>query len=292
MKKGTFLSLKPMLLEEIAKPFNKENFLYEIKYDGFRALIYVKKKEIIIKSRNGTILNDIFPELEKIKDVVPSPCVLDGEIIYLDNGKPNIRPLQERLRTKDKIKKQELQQSYPALFACFDILDNGTDLTQESLIKRKAILANFCENEVFHIVKFYLAKGQELFKAIQAADLEGIVAKEINSLYYPGKRVNFWLKIKNLQSAYFFIGGYTFNLNNTISLYLGEKNHNLLLFVGKLAISNKHELYNQIVKRPRILKSPFYNYADPKCLYVKPKIEIFVYYTARTNNNMLRHPKL
>ncbi len=292
MRKSDFLDLSPMLLEEIKKPFNDKNYLYEIKFDGFRALVYVNKDTIIIKSRNGVILNEVFPELLKIKEVINKPCVLDGEIVYFDEGKPNIRPLQERMRTKNKIKSAVLQKNYPAVFVCFDILNNGQDLTNMPLIKRKNILNQFKENEVFQKAKFFLEKGQELFSFIKKENLEGIVAKEINSRYYYGKRVSIWLKIKNIQSDYFYIGGYKPNKNNTISLYLGEKQKNKLHFVGKLSISNKQEIYNRVLKAKPIKKSPFEDYTDKNCNYLKPYIDILVYYTEKTTNNMLRHPKL
>ncbi len=292
MKKDEFLDLKPMLLQEIAKPFNDKDYIYEIKFDGFRALIYINKKEIIIKSRNGIILNEVFPELEKIKDIIKIPCIIDGEIIYLDNGLPNIRPLQERMRTKDKIKKQFLQDNYPALFIAFDILNNGKSLLNTPLIKRKNILEKLPENEVFQKAKFYKEKGKELFQVIKKANMEGIVAKKINSCYYPGKRVNFWLKIKNFQSDYFYIGGYALNKNNTISLFLGEKTKEGFKYVGKIAISNKNDIYYKVLKSKVIKKSPFINYSDSSTNFLNPKLEIFIYYTEKTKNNMLRHPKI
>ena len=68
MRKNDFLELRPMLLEEIKKPFDSAEYLYEIKFDGFRALIFIDTTNLIILSRNGLILNSIFPELEKIKE--------------------------------------------------------------------------------------------------------------------------------------------------------------------------------------------------------------------------------
>lgn len=292
MRKSDFFTLSPMLLEEIKKPFNDPNYLYEIKFDGFRALIYINRETIIIKSRNGIILNDIFPELINIKNIIKNPCILDGEIVYLENGKPNIKPLQERMRTKNKIKSKNLQEKYPAVFICFDILYNGKDLTNTPLIKRKHILDKFKENEVFQKTKFFLEKGKELFKFIKKENLEGIVAKEINSKYYFGKRESVWLKIKNIQSDYFYIGGYSQNKNNTISLYLGEKRKNKLYFVGKISVSNKKEIYFQVLKAKLHKKSPFQDYEDKNCNYIKPRIDILVHYTEKTSNNMLRHPKI
>lgn len=292
MQKNKFLELKPMLLKEIEKPFNDKNYLYEIKFDGFRAFIYINKKEIIIKSRNGIILNDVFPELLEIKNLIKQPCILDGEIVYFEEGKPNIRVLQERMRTKDKVKTSILQAKYPTSFVCFDILDDGKDLTNLPLLKRKEILAQLPENEYFQKTKFYLEKGKELFKAIKKEHLEGIVAKKIDSKYYYGKRVDDWLKIKNIQSDYFYIGGFNKNKNNTISLYLGEKQKKNFIFVGKMSISIHEPIYKQVIKAKIINNSPFTNYENKKCIYIKPRIDILVYYIEKTKNGMLRHPHL
>lgn len=292
MNKDKFLTLHPMLLKEIKKPFNSKDYLYELKYDGFRALIFIKKKEIIIKSRNGIILNDIFPELLKIKNITNDTVILDGEIVNLTSGKPNIRVLQERLRTKNKIKQEYLQNNFPAVFICFDILYQNKDLTNLTLINRKKILSKLKNNEVFQKVKFFKEKGRELFQVIKKEKLEGIVAKKINSPYYYGKRSDIWLKIKNMQSDYFSIGGYTKNINNTISLYLGKKTKLGLIYVGKIAISSQNEIYSKVLKSKILKLSPFFNYTDKDCHYITPNKEIFIYYTEMTKNNMLRHPRL
>ena len=292
MRKNDFLELRPMLLEEIKKPFDSAEYLYEIKFDGFRALIFIDTTNLIILSRNGLILNSIFPELEKIKEIIKGPCILDGEIISLSDGKPDFKALQERFHLKNKAKIKLYAQSNPVVFMAFDLLDNSKDLTNEDLIVRKKILDQYPENEVFKIAKYYIGEGKKLFRAIKKMALEGIVTKKLTSKYYYGKRVNEWLKIKNFQSDYFFIGGYTLNKNETMSLYLGEEKNQQLFFVGKITVSYKQDIYAQILKSKPIKKSPFINYGDTKCLYLNPKKAIFVYYTEKTKNNRLRHPKL
>ncbi len=293
MKKSDFLNLRPMLLEEIPKPFNSKDYLFEIKFDGFRSLIYLDKKTIIVLSRNGLILNDIFPELLSLKSLIKEPCILDGEIIYWDNAKPNFKVLQERLSLKNKNKIALLSENMPVTFMAFDILEyQNKDLTNMPLIERKKILDTFPENNLFKISKYFLEKGCELFKVIKKMDLEGIVAKKIMSSYTYEKRSNNWIKIKNWQADYFYIGGFSLNKNNTLSLYLGKKENKNLFFVGKISISSRHELYQKILKKKVIKKSPFINYSDSNCYYLKPAEEIYVYYTAITKNKKLRHPKL
>lgn len=281
-----------MLLQEVKKPFDDSEFLYEIKFDGFRALIYINKKELIILSRNGLILNNIFPELIKIKETIKGPCILDGEIISLVDGKPSFKVLQERFHLKSSAKINYYAQTNPVIFMAFDLLYNGQDLTNTPLIVRKKLLDALPENNVFKISKYYLNKGKKLFKVIKKIDLEGIVAKRLDSYYQYGKRVNWWLKIKNLQSDYFLVGGYNINKNNTISLYLGEKVKLGYKFVGKIAISNKEKIVNKILNKRIIKKSPFIDYEDKKCNYLKPQINLLIYYTEKTVKGYLRHPKI
>ena len=77
-----FEYLKPMLLSEENEPFNSDDYLYEVKFDGIRALIEIDKNKITIKSRNNTFLNNIFPELNNLKYITKKKCIFDGEIIF------------------------------------------------------------------------------------------------------------------------------------------------------------------------------------------------------------------
>ena len=102
MEKNKFLKLTPMLLQEIDESFDSDKHLYEIKFDGLRALIYINKDEIIIKSRRNIILNDIYPELLKIKKMTKDTCILDGEIVLMEDDKPSFSRLQERTPAQGK----------------------------------------------------------------------------------------------------------------------------------------------------------------------------------------------
>ena len=96
MERNDFLKLKPMLLEESTKAFNSKDYIFELKFDGIRTLIFIEKNEIIIRSRNGVLLNSIYPELENLKNITNDTCILDGEIVLLENDKPSFRKVMER----------------------------------------------------------------------------------------------------------------------------------------------------------------------------------------------------
>lgn len=290
MKKSEFLKLSPMLLSEIDKPFNDSNYLYELKFDGIRALIYINKDEIIIKSRNGVILNETYPELLNIKDITNDECILDGEIVLLNDGIPSFSKLQERVRLKNKNKIEEMSINNPTTFVCFDILYKNKDLTGIPLNKRKEELNKLKDNDVF-VKSIMYSNGIELFKLVKKEGLEGIVAKKKDSLYIYNKRVDNWLKIKNFKSGTFYICGYSYTKNdNLISVILGEYKNNKYYFVGKMSYSNKNELFSKILNS-KLINNYLVNY-NKESNFIKPIYKIEVYFMERTKNNMLRQPFL
>ena len=289
MKKDNFLNIFPMLLSEKEKPFDNKNYLYEIKFDGIRALIYINNKEITIKSRNGIILNNIYPELLNLKNITKETCIFDGEIVLMENEKPSFFRLMERFRTKNKNKAIALKEKYPVTFVCFDILYKNKDLTNLPLIKRKKILDKFKDTNIFLKSKYFLKDGIKLYNIIKKNDLEGIIAKEKNSKYYPNTRSKEWIKIKNYKIEEFYIGGYINKKNQSmVIIYLAEKINKKFFFVGKTSLNKKSDEYQQIMKEKIIKHSPFENYNESKCNYINPKIKVKVSYIQRTQNNHLR----
>ena len=114
-------NIHPMLLSEI--PFNfSDDYLYEIKFDGIRAIIYASLKGITIKTRNNIDVTHLFPELFSIKDLVTKNTIFDGEIVLLENNKPSFSSLQKRLRIKNKDKINAASINNPVTFVVFDIL--------------------------------------------------------------------------------------------------------------------------------------------------------------------------
>lgn len=289
MEKNKFLKLEPMLLNEEFKPFDSKDYLYEIKYDGIRALIYINKGKIIIKSRRNIILNDTYPELLEIKNISKDECIFDGEIVLLDNGKPSFSKLQERTRLKNKFRINETASKNPVCFVCFDILYKGKDLTWVPLIERKKILDKFKENDIFVKSKYFLENGKALFKGVQKEDLEGIIAKKVNSKYTYGIRTKEWIKIKNFKEDEFYICGYNkTKSDNVLSVLLAEKINNKYHFVGKMLFSHKNKEYKKVVNSKETK-----NYLEDckeDAFYIKPIIKVKVNYMERTKNNMLRQP--
>lgn len=282
-----FDNIKPMLLSEEDKPFNSIDYLYEIKFDGIRALIYVENNKIIIKSRNNTILNDIFPELINLKFITKKKCIFDGEIILMDKNKISFDKLKTRMNTKKKDKIEEYKNKLPVTFICFDILYENKDLTSLPLIKRKIILNKFKDNDYF-VKSRVFDNGIKLFNIISKKNLEGIVAKKKDSKYFPGIRTEEWIKIKRLNESDYYICGYL-EKENVVSLLLGEKRNNKIHFVSKVVLGKKREEYKEIKKCKKI-NNYLTDFNEEEYIYIKPDLICSITYLEKTKNNHLRHP--
>ena len=276
----------PMLLKEVDKPFDSSNYLYELKFDGIRSLIYVSQDTFKIKSRQNIDLTNLFPELKIIQKNIKRKVIFDGEIISLENNLPSFPKLQKRIRLKNKIKVNYYSKEEPVIFIVFDILYENKDLTNIPLIKRKEILNKYPDNNYFIKSKYIFNKGKKLYQEIKKINLEGIIAKQINSLYYINERTDNWLKIKNYQENTFYIGGYQIN-KNTISLLLGEYRDKDFYYVGKATIGMNNSFYKQVIKERISKKNYFCNYND-EAYFFKPKLTCLVNYLERTKNNYLR----
>lgn len=279
--------IKPMLLHEENKPFDDEKYLFEMKFDGIRALMYVSSKEIVIKNRKGFVVNDTFPELLEIQKYIKKECIFDGEIVLMQDDKPSFSKLQERALLKNKKRIEYFRNNYPVTFVCFDILYENKDLMNLPLINRKEILSKYDDNDLFVKSRVVDTKGKELFKFIKKNNLEGIVAKLKSSEYIPGIRTKEWIKIKNVHIEDFYICGYK-DGDDVISVLLGEKVGKKFRFVSKVVVGKKRKDYELIMSC-----SECKNYLDTdfeEYKFIKPKYKCTIEFLERTNSNHLRHP--
>ncbi len=281
----------PMLLKEIEVPFDDEKFLYEIKFDGLRAIIHVGKNTFHIYNRHKKEITELYPELIHIKEGIKEDCILDGEIVLFDKNLPSFSKLQERSHLKDKNKIQHYSEHYPVCFMAFDCLYKEKDLTNKTLLERKQILNTIKDNNYLIKTKYILKEGKKLFKKIQKMHLEGIVAKKIDSVYLINTRSEDWIKIKNWKQETFLIGGYVDEKEKAIiTLFLGEYRNQKFYFVGKVIAGKKQEIYNKIKKEQIKKTTPFCDFEDKEINYLKPKLSCEIAYIERTKNNHLRQP--
>ncbi len=282
-------NFRPMLLDEIKEPFDSKDYLFEVKYDGIRAVCFASFNSVVIMSRNGKNITYLFPELDSIKTLVKKNVIFDGEIIILENGKPSFTKLQERLHLKSKSKIQLLAKNNPVIYLAFDILYENKNLTNLDLIDRKKILNNYSDNDIFIKSIVFSTYGIKLFKSIKELNLEGIVAKYKYGKYHINERTSDFIKIKNTHINEFYIGGYEEN-SQTGSLVIGEFKKNKFYYVGKVTISKKDNFFKRITMYAKS-KNYFINFNE-NINFIKPIEKVNVEYLEKTESGSLRHPRI
>jgi DNA ligase D-like protein (predicted 3'-phosphoesterase) len=196
---------QPMLAKTAPGPFNSDAWYFEIKWDGVRAIASVKDT-LSLRSRNNHELNRHFPELAELLHLAPG-TVLDGEIVVMRGGKPDIQSLLPRLHQGSPARKE----SIPVTYIVFDILEkDGKSLVSLPLVERREILEK-AVREGPHVILSVpvVARGEDYYRAAVARGLEGVIAKRVDSLYEPGLRSDNWLKIKEERTCDCVIAGYT-----------------------------------------------------------------------------------
>ncbi len=282
---------KPMLLSEKRLPFNDKDYIFEIKFDGMRALIYVSKTVFKIYSRTGRDVTYLFPELQVLQKEVANAVIFDGEIVSFKQGVPSFFKLQERIHLKGKKKIFIKSKQEPVIFIAFDILYFGKSLLSMPLMKRKEILKKFEDTEVF-VKAFYIEEfGVDFFSKVKALHLEGIVAKKKDSVYEINTRTDQWIKIKNIQSGEFYVGGFFKKKSEFVFLVLlGEMRNNSLDYVGNVSVSLKNDLFLFLNQLPKRKRSPFKNATFENVVFVKPQYIVEVEFLERGKDGKLRHP--
>jgi DNA ligase D-like protein (predicted ligase)/DNA ligase D-like protein (predicted 3'-phosphoesterase) len=200
---------RPMLAKVAPKVFTNKDWIFEIKWDGFRAIAYVEEP-FSLRSRNGKELKNNFPELKELKRLGIN-IVVDGEIIVMHEGKPDFQSLLERGKMVSRGEIQRRPNLAPAIYVVFDILEkDGKSLTNLSLMERKTILKDSLkEGRSVLLCDYIEEKGESYFNLVLSRGLEGVVAKKKDSHYEEGLRTGSWLKIKKLRTCDCIIFGYT-----------------------------------------------------------------------------------
>ncbi|SDP35227.1 bifunctional non-homologous end joining protein LigD [Litchfieldia salsa] len=219
--------IKPMLPTLIFDAPSGSDWLYEIKYDGFRALLHWDHDNIKLVSRNGNLLNDQFPEIinyclsQKESFEKDLPIIFDGEVTILESPfKANFEHIQQRGRLKNTEKIAEFSRNQPAHYLVFDlILRKGVNLRGNPFIERKdrvrqLFVDNNLSSEIAHNSPQLLQlidvndSFQQVWEQVQFENGEGVIAKKRDGKWEEGKRTTSWYKIKNWQRGKFFITGY------------------------------------------------------------------------------------
>lgn len=186
-----------MLLEEVPRPFDDPEWIFEVKYDGYRLLAEFGGGHVRLKTRNGTDATTWFPEIARsLAAVRGGPYLTDGEVCVLDeHGRSDFDRLHERAT-----RRRWYEGADQVVYCAFDLLvQRGRDIRALPLLKRKAALKKLLAQSVANVlyVSHFDGKSVELFNgAVQTLGLEGLVGKRRDSSYAAGARSPDWVKIK------------------------------------------------------------------------------------------------
>jgi bifunctional non-homologous end joining protein LigD len=183
------ISVTPMLATKVGVPFSRAGWLFEPKWDGYRAVCFLRDGDVRFTSRNQRDLTKRFPELQSIaKSIRATTAIIDGEIVAIDpNGQQCFEQLQNHKR------------DCTIIFFAFDLIFlDSESLTEVPLIVRKAHLKRILPKSLTGRVRFtdhVVGRGLDLFAALEAQQFEGMVAKRADSLYLQGRSKE-WQKVK------------------------------------------------------------------------------------------------
>jgi bifunctional non-homologous end joining protein LigD len=293
-----------MAAETVTKPPDGPDWLYELKFDGYRALLIKDGTKIQLRSRNDKDLTPMYPVLASAAAQLDGQqVVLDGEITALDaNGRPSFQALQHR----------GSHPKHQIVYYAFDVLHlDGDDLLNRPLVERRAKLPEIIGQQArLRISQHLPGAAADIVEAVRAAGLEGVIAKRKDSIYQPGERSSDWVKLKLERQQEFVIGGYRPDgVNGVDALLVGYYEGKELRFAGKVRAGmvphNRRELASKL-KPLRIAECPFSNLPDSdtgrwgggvtadqmaEMTWVRPQLVVQIRFVEWTAEGRLRHAK-
>ncbi len=286
-------SYSPMLIGQEVDPFDDNDFIFELKLDGIRTLLYLEEHQTIIKNKRNKDVTDLYPELKNIYRNTKKRCVLDGEIVVFKNGKPNFKEIQKRSLMNDPIKIKFAMKNSPVEVVVFDILYyDHQELFHLPLMERKKILAEKIQEGYGLSISRYVEKaGIAFYKLVMRNHLEGIVGKRKNSLYFEGILTKDWKKIKYMKDEDVIICGYEEEEGRIKSYLLASYYQKKLLYRGKVSLGISNEEKSLIQKFEHTHHSQaLFSLKSSNIHWIEPLLVGTVHYMELTNNFHFRQP--
>jgi len=294
--------VEPMLATLVDKPFDSDEWLYEIKWDGYRAVAFAYGSNVELKSRNNKSFSEKFYPIQQELEKMNINAVIDGEIVVLgEKGSADFGSLQNWRSEADG----------DLVYYVFDILwYEGKDLKDLLLTDRKKILEQILPSSQSIVVsQDFHTSGIEFLEAAKKMGLEGIMAKKKDSLYQTHNRTKDWLKIKANKRQEVVIGGFTLNEDSNklfSSLLVGVYEGKKLIYTGKVGTGFNAKMQKEMMQlfKPFITKKiPFSEEPDVNkpsrfrpnpphatVTWLKPELIGEVSYTELTTDGVMRHP--
>ncbi len=291
-----------MLATLVDKPFDADNWLFEVKWDGYRAIAICDKKKVSLISRNNKSFNEKFYPVTAALEQLKMQVVLDGEIIISNK---------EGISSFGDLQNWRSEADGDLLYYVFDLLwYNGRQLYEVPLLQRRELLKEILPaSSVVHLSQTFNAPGTSFYEVARQMNLEGIIAKKIDSVYIPGVRTKDWLKIKTAKRQEVVIGGFTRNEGTSklfSSLLVGVFENGQLHYTGKIGTGFTDKVQRDMMQQFKPLAQrtcpfevePDYNKPSrfrpnpPKATatWLKPQLVCEVSFAEITSDGVMRHP--
>src|SRR6266481_1878136 len=300
VRKGAMSSrIEPMLATLADRPFSDPNWLFEIKWDGVRALARIENDALTLRSRTGVDIAKRYPELASLPDALAArQAILDGEIVALDTrGHSDFELLQERMHVRAP--SESLLSRVPVVYFAFDLLYcDGYDLRETPLLDRKQLLHRLLRtSEQFRHSDHQLEHGKERFGLAERNGLEGIVAKRADSPYV-GDRSPYWVKLKITKTVDAVVGGWSAPRSAALpfgSLLLGLYQGKKLRFIGHVGSGFDAKKLKEVTSKLKELAAPACPFdtvpeTNERPSWVSPVLVARVKFSGWTQEHSLRHP--
>ena len=284
----------PMKAAMGALPSSDDGWAYEIKWDGYRTIVFVDGGTIRLQSTSGKNVTQRWPEFSGLSDSVhAATAILDAElVVFDDDGRPDFGLVQQSGVGTDR----------EAVLHIFDVLSvDGTDTISLPYLDRRWLLDSLVEPSDNWLVPAHrVGDGAALLEATAAQRLEGVIAKRVDSVYRPGTRSKDWVKIKNRIVVELTIGGYTEGAGSRAgtfgALLLGRLEGDDLVFAGGVGTGFSHDTLESITARLRSIDTescPFIALPPAKhrrgAHWVDPELSAVVEIAEFTNEGLVRH---
>jgi bifunctional non-homologous end joining protein LigD len=290
----------PMAARNVSDLPTGPDWIYEVKFDGYRALLMKSDTRVAIRSRNDKDLTKAYPSVTAAGARLHAhSAILDGEVVALDaSGRPSFQALQHRAAHPNHV----------IVYYTFDLLHlDGEDLTSKPLAVRRARLASVVKGSGILLSEALEGKARDVIEAVRSLGLEGVVAKRKDSRYLPGDRSAAWQKLKLDRQQEFVIGGYRPGNNGVDALLVGYYERSRLRFAGKVRAGFTPHLRRQVLGELEPLhadRCPFVDLPNSKASHwgggvtpeqmaemqwVKPQLVAQIRFVEWTAEGHLRH---
>jgi DNA ligase D-like protein (predicted ligase)/DNA ligase D-like protein (predicted 3'-phosphoesterase) len=287
-----------MLARTADAPFSSPDWIFEVKWDGIRAVAYANPLSIL--SRSGSEMVGQFPELDEIRELAPE-CVLDGEIVLLRDGRNDIQALMGRFQKSDPRQIEADSRSLPVTYVAFDILErDGAPLIHLPLEERRRILEEYVKEGKYLVRSIAVqGEGERYYAEVVKRGLEGVMAKRLGSPYEPGARSGSWLKVKALKSCDCVVFGYTrgegVRAGTFGALVLGLCDQGKGVYIGRVGTGFDQADLEGITSMLAGLKAgePTLTGTEKgEIVWVHPRMVVEVAFHSVTKDGRLRMPRL